>query len=225
MKEFLEAWEDFLFLSSCLHICIRGLPKNVQDKTEAWETLYYFLGSVCRLACVLPPVPRRRLPCPPRPPPPPPPPCSVSRDEVLLAITYLDGSVACGRVTLGLSHVSVTTVSLASCPLPGSPDASPLCHPPPARSELIDMSRHQQTTTSSHSSPPYFPTVTLKSTWFIQHSFRTKANRVFKNRRQNLDLVGWTNLVDQVTVADRQNSSLFLPEKEKSETCYFIVLC
>lgn len=52
----------------------------------------------------------------------------VSRDEVLLAISYLDGSVACGRVTLGLNHVSVSRVSPASCPLPVSPDASLLCH-------------------------------------------------------------------------------------------------
>lgn len=121
---------NIYFLSFCLLICItRRLPKNVQNKMEGWESLYYLwvgMSSCVSLAS------RTQTETPPPLPPLPPPPSSVSRDEVLLAITYLDGSVACGRVTLRLSRVSVAAVSLASCPLPVSPDASPRCHPHPA---------------------------------------------------------------------------------------------
>lgn len=116
LREFLSAWEDFVFLLPNLH------ERNVQDKMEGWESLYYLWVGM--LSCVSL-ASRTQTQTPPAPP-------SVSREEVLLAITYLDGRVACGRVTLSLSHVSVSPVSSASCPLPVHPDASLLCHPPPA---------------------------------------------------------------------------------------------
>lgn len=225
----------FLFLSFCFLICIRRLPKMSKIR---WKAGSHFIicGSVCCLACLLPPVPRRRPPPPPNPRPPPP--YSVSRYEILLAITYLDGSVACGRVTLSPSHVSVTTVSLASCPLPVSPDASPLCHPHPAWSELINMSRHQQTTTSSHSSP--FPA------WHSGKQTERDSNplgsfdiRCVQKLIERLSTGGktWIWWAGQTLLTIRDSLILIVSyskhsghcscqsHKGKSETCCFTVLC
>lgn len=44
LREFLAAWEDFVFLLPHLH------ERNVQDKMEGWESLYYLWVGM--LSCV-----------------------------------------------------------------------------------------------------------------------------------------------------------------------------